>query len=265
MKTVKSGSSFLKLISLNIEGDKHIPDVLAFLKREKPEVVCLQEVYLQDFEFFKKELGMKGEHALMIKKPLYTKKDTGVPFPYGICLLNKYPFQQFRQSYYHGNAASVPELQKEDPNKEYGVLLYGTLEKENVKFTIGTTHFTWTPNGQADERQREHLSALLKILKGIPEIVFCGDFNAPRGRKIFAKIAQQYIDHIPKKYATSINKDVHQKGGLQLMVDGLFSTPHYKTRNVRLVKAGSDHLAITAEIARQTIKRQTKGPLRRGL
>jgi len=245
-----NSSSSLKLVSLNIEGDRHIPQVLAFLKQEHPEIVCLQEVFLPDFEMFKKELGMKGTYAIMVKKPLYAKKATRIPVPHGIGLLSKYPFQQIHKSYYHGDATSIQEIQKQNSSKEYGVLLYGTLIKEGIEFIIGTTHFTWTPNGKANEAQREHLRTLLKILKEIPEIVFCGDFNAPRGGEIFSKIAQRYTDHIPQKYTTSIDKDIHRKGDLNLMVDGLFGTPHYTTKNVRLVKGGSDHMAITAKIIR---------------
>ena len=76
-----TSSSSLKLISLNIEGDKHIPQVLAFFKREQPEIICLQEVFLPDFKMFKKELGMEGAHAIMIKKPLYAKKAARIPVP----------------------------------------------------------------------------------------------------------------------------------------------------------------------------------------
>ena len=40
----------LKLLSLNIERDKHLPKVVVLLKKEKPEVICLQEVQEPDFE-----------------------------------------------------------------------------------------------------------------------------------------------------------------------------------------------------------------------
>jgi len=250
-----SSSTFLKLVSLNIERNKHIPQVLAFLKQKQPEVVCLQEVFLQDFEMFKKELGMEGTHAEMIKKPRYSKERKNTPVSHGIGLLSSYPFQQLHKSYYYGDATSIQKIQKNEPSKEYGVLLYATLKKDGVEFTIGTTHFTWTPDGKADETQRKHLDKLLLILKTLPEIIFSGDFNAPRGGEIFTKIAERYTDHIPKKYTTSIDKNIHRAGDLKLMVDGLFSTPHYTTANVRLVEGVSDHMAIIAEVKR-TVKTQ---------
>jgi exonuclease III len=32
----------MKLININIEGDKHFDTVIPFLEKEKPDVLCLQ-------------------------------------------------------------------------------------------------------------------------------------------------------------------------------------------------------------------------------
>src|SRR3989338_3132306 len=54
----------MKLISINIELNKHYETVLSFLKKEKPDVVCLQELLEEDFERFKQELGMAGVYQV---------------------------------------------------------------------------------------------------------------------------------------------------------------------------------------------------------
>ncbi len=41
----------MKLISINIEINRHYDTVLNFLKKEKPDVVCLQEVLEDDLPF----------------------------------------------------------------------------------------------------------------------------------------------------------------------------------------------------------------------
>ena len=50
----------MKLISINIELNKHYKTVLDFLKQENPDVICLQELLGDDFENFKKVLGKQG-------------------------------------------------------------------------------------------------------------------------------------------------------------------------------------------------------------
>ena len=50
----------LKLVSTNIEGNRHLDKILPFLQKSKADVICLQEVYLPDFLMLKKMLGMRG-------------------------------------------------------------------------------------------------------------------------------------------------------------------------------------------------------------
>jgi endonuclease/exonuclease/phosphatase family metal-dependent hydrolase len=89
---------------------------------------------------------------------------------------------------------------------------------------------------------------LLEML-GQRSIILCGDFNAPRGREIFSRLAKRWHDNVPLHYVTSIDPKLHRAGPLQLMVDGVFSTTDYRVRNVVLHQGVSDHCAITADIA----------------
>ncbi|MEA2056412.1 MAG: hypothetical protein U9O78_01685, partial [Patescibacteria group bacterium] len=50
----------MKLISVNIEGDKHLDKVLPFLKKEQANVICLQEIYEHQQKNFEKELKMNS-------------------------------------------------------------------------------------------------------------------------------------------------------------------------------------------------------------
>ena len=118
-------------------------------------------------------------------------------------------------------------------------------------FSISTTHFTWTPDGDANEYQRKDLENLMKILDGYKSFVLAGDFNAPRGREIFSAIAAKYKDNIPLEYVSSIDSNLHRAPGLKLMVDGLFSTPDYKVEDAELVCGVSDHCAIVAKISKK--------------
>jgi endonuclease/exonuclease/phosphatase family metal-dependent hydrolase len=238
----------MKLISINIELDRRLDSVEEFLKKEQPDVVCLQEVFQHDLLDLEKKLGMTGVYASMGKYCVEPQKGC---LDLGVGILSKLPLEDVQRAYYSGDEASVDQVRIEGPNdaqRYYHVFVYG----ETQGITIGTTHFTWTPNGKADDVQREHLKELLKILSGIPEIMFCGDFNAPRGGEIFDALAQRYQDNIPKQYTTSINSDMHRKGeklrGRSLMVDGLFSTPSYAIQNVKLVGGVSDHMAMVAEV-----------------
>lgn len=242
-------SSSIKLVSINIEGARHLKSVLDFLYKTQPDVICLQEVFKRDFEWFKTELGMQGSYAIMVNKP-DNRSTGGKPISFGIGTLSTHELKNIKQQYYFGSPDSIDTIPKEDGSKEYRVFLSSVITRGKTDFIIGNTHFTWTPDGQADNFQREHIVKMLQILDSFPEIIFCGDFNAPRGKEIFQKIAERYRDHIPKKYTTSIDKDLHRKGDLQLMVDGLFSSKEYKTKNVHFIAGISDHQVLSVEIVR---------------
>ena len=248
------GKDGIKLVSLNIELAKHLDLVRAFLEKEKPDIACLQEVHEADLQEFAKEFGMEAVFGQMssIGRVEYTKP----PFePHGVGILSALPIQSVQLSYYRGDEETARKhvfdgTSRDDPHP----FLYVNAKKENESFVVGTTHFTWTPNGTPDDLQRRDMKSLLGILQDIPELVLCGDFNAPRGGEIFDALAQRYKDNIPLKYHTSIDVNLHRDGakmrGRSLMVDGLFTTPVFQCSNVRLVGGVSDHFAVVAEVHR---------------
>ena len=239
----------IRLISLNIERRKHLNRIFSFLQEYKPDVVCMQELFEKDVPYFEQELGMKMQFVAMTLSG-QGEKGVGTPMPMGIGIMSALPMTEPSIRYYYGNPDSLPNFVWLEMKTVNRMLLYTTVTKYGTAFTVGTTHFSWTPDGKANNRQRGEIQKLLAILADIPEIVFCGDFNAPRGGEIFAAIAQKYTDNIPQHYTTSIDGTLHRTGSLPYLVDGLFSTPYYKIKNVSLQCGVSDHCAIVAEVKR---------------
>ena len=244
--------SSLKLVSVNIELDKHLDLVRGFLAKEKPDVVCLQEVFEADLDQLAKEFNMQAVFGQMSS---IGKKDYNKPpfFPYGVGILSELSIKSRQKLYYSGSEEMAKTRQFKDNSREDGHLLVVTIvQKGEINFTIGTTHFTWSADGQADDLQKKDARSLLAVAKEFPELMMVGDFNAPRGGETFASIAKQYTDNIPIEYTTSIDADLHRdKEKIReksLMVDGLFTTKQYECKNVRLQNGISDHMAIVADV-----------------
>lgn len=235
----------LKLISINIENEKHIERVLDFIHREKPDVLCLQELLKRDVPVFEKALDAHGIFAPMGVLPVVGSQEI-----IGVGIISSLPLTDVRSRYYakYGEEPRLWTDEAADPTDR--VLLSAEIVANGIPYAVATTHFTWTPDGEATDRQRRDLSALLDVLSRYDEILFCGDMNAPRGQETFDAIARQYQDHIPKQHLTSLDPELHRtKGEKHLMVDGLFSTPPYATVDVRLQSGISDHMAIVATIS----------------
>lgn len=232
-----SDTHALKLISLNIELDRHLDRVLPFLQREQADVICLQEVRERNIAALKGGLKMeaiyvptcipdvkrvlgeieKGEGRLIVSEAMIKEG------PEGIAIFTAFPVRVSRTDWYFGNPTEVPRWSA-GPNRAF---LSATLEKEGMQYTVGTTHFTWTPDGKESPAQKRDMKKLLEILSRLPDLVFCGDFNVPRGGEMWARLAERYKDNIPAEYHSSLDPSLHRVGHFERMVDGLFCTPAY--------------------------------------
>jgi endonuclease/exonuclease/phosphatase family metal-dependent hydrolase len=226
----------LRLVSLNVERSKHLERILPFLDQHKPDVVCLMELMEKDIPSFK---AVAGEYVAY--EPMLTKHGSE-----GIGIFSRLPLRDVATHLYG----------------ERYFLLTAHVDAGGADFKIGATHFPVTPVGAPDDTQRACLSRLLAVLQTQGEIVFCGDFNAPRGGEIAAEIIRRYKDNIPASYTMSLDVALHRVGeakllsdaralGLEgLMVDYIFSTPGYMVSNVVMESGVSDHKALVATVSK---------------
>lgn len=236
----------LKLISLNIEGSKHLDRIIPFLQSEGPDVICLQEVFEKDLVEFSTQLAMECVFAPYGKVTTPNRYNIPNNGPWGVALLTKKTPDTVETHYYKG-AGDMPEFST--PTSVDRVLLTVQISHQGCAYPIATTHFTWSSGGEPSEEQRQDLDALLSCLEQYPDLVLCGDLNAPRGGEIFDMFLQQFHDYLPSEITTTIDKDLHYAGDLQLVVDALLCKGTYSAQNVRVVGGMSDHMAVVGEIA----------------
>lgn len=231
----------IKIVSLNIEFNKHFSTVIPFIKKENPDVLLAQEVLEEDLQSLSESFGMQYQYS-----PMAIIKFEESEKVIGIAIFTKHPILENEVAYYYGDPKNLPISDRTDPDKNARPIIIVTIEKDGTKYCLANTHFTWSPGGESNTQQKQNLDDMLKILSKFSDFVLCGDFNAPRGREIFDKLTELYIDNIPKNITTTIDKNLHKAGDLQLVVDGLFTTKGYKVENVRVVDGISDHMAIVA-------------------
>ncbi|MBU6323328.1 MAG: endonuclease/exonuclease/phosphatase family protein [Patescibacteria group bacterium] len=243
----------LSFVSLNIEKRKHLDAVLPFLAKRAADVVCVQELSELDIPAFEKELGASA-FLPMWRTADDSPDGDGPGTLVGVGIFSRLPFVRTDTRYYHRAAAGTPtfadkSVEEKRVSQNLGVLL-ADVEKDGVTYRSASTHFTWTPDGEADEYQRQDVRTMLDLLESEGEYVLCGDFNAPRGKEIFSAISAKLKDNVPSEYETSIDGNIHRAGALPYMVDGLFSTPGYAVSDVEMHCGVSDHCALTATIRR---------------
>ncbi|MBY0293649.1 MAG: endonuclease/exonuclease/phosphatase family protein [Alphaproteobacteria bacterium] len=235
--------NYLNILSLNIEKSNHFSRIISFFQQKKPNVLLLQEVFLEDIPILEKELGMKSTFAAM-KTLIYKEGQKTL----GLATFSTLPLAKTYRTYFFGTDENLPIGPEGNPSNIARAILLTEIVKDNKTYCLINTHFTWTPDGQDNPQQHQDLQNLFHLLSEIPEFILCGDFNAPRGKVIFNKIASKYKDNIPSHITTTLDKNLHRAGNLQLVVDGLFSTPKYSVESVEIFDGLSDHCAISAKI-----------------
>lgn len=244
----------LKLISLNIERSRHLSRNLPFFLAEKPDVLCLQEVFEADLERIQRELEMPFVLWLADGFVDDEANSTGQPGTSGVAILSRTPLRDTGREHYYlpenGIALEVSGGAEGFRSTNAQGVVWATVEKDEVSFTITNTHFTWTPDGYPNAFQETDFETLKKILANINSHVLVGDLNAPRGRGMWEKFCALYEkDNIPAEVETTIDPDLHRFGfRLRLVVDALFSMGRYQVSGVRVISGVSDHQAIVAEI-----------------
>ena len=238
----------LSLVSVNVEHYRHLDRVIPFLKAEAPDVTCVHELDERDVPAFEEACGPCVLYMREGTRDLGRGLST-----FGAGMFARVPTKDARALYYYGSAETIRE---DDGHSDWGTHVLGVLDaaKDGETYRIATTHFTWSERGAFDANQQRDLGALLPLLDSLGDVVFTGDLNAPRGREVFGTLAERYQDNIPQEHATSIDIDLHRAGKThreQLsdkMVDGLFTTPRYLAKDVRLQFGVSDHAAVVATI-----------------
>ena len=242
----------MKLISLNVEGSKHLDKTEAFINALKPDVICLQECDENTLSFLQK-LNYTT-HFLPVALRDYGTKI----LKEGVALASKLPMTTEGFVYFEPSAelnifksAFARETSKQG-------FVFGTIMLGTTPYHIASNHFTWTPDGNVPSQpQIEDMESFLAMTKDLPAHVMCGDFNIPRQHNyLYNNLTELYADNIPQTYKSSMDKSLHKLGSdtskeilfTDYMVDYVFSKPPYLVTDVRFQFGVSDHAAVLATI-----------------
>lgn len=238
----------IKLATLNIQGEKHLEEVMYFLKTEGPDIACLQEVGDTSVQPLSKVNNTIATFAPQVLTPGGIWEDAPSAKRAGLLILTRDILSEINTYVYRRNARGGLPTFDETPYRDNRLLLMGRFKGEGISVRIATTHFTYSPDGEPNFQQREDLGKILNFLSKKREIVLTGDFNAPRGGEIFNTLAGCLRDNLPPEITSTLDPRLHKAGALELVVDGIFSSGGYSVSSVRTVEGVSDHKAIVGVV-----------------
>lgn len=246
-----------KLLTVNIEGDKHLARLAPFIAEENPDIVCLQEAFREDMEEL---LGTEYQIEFL---PMCLKERVGGSLAqWGVAVATRAPAQHvIREYYYQPTTTLIPYDGHSIDTKRKTIwqgLVGVKVDDGGKSLMIFTTHFTWTPNGASNQYQANDMHGLLSFLSTQEPHILCGDFNIPRKQNaLYPILASHYTDHVPQEYGTSMYLPLHRtKDDLvqgpqvaSFMVDYILSTPNTYTISPADMRGNvSDHYALVSTI-----------------
>jgi endonuclease/exonuclease/phosphatase family metal-dependent hydrolase len=238
----------MKLIQLNMEGDRHLERVIPFLNKENADVWCLQEIEHLTFERIKTDFGLQGVFAEEIKE----KMPDGAIRSFGIAILTSLPILKSAVDYYQKHSDEF--LDRKKPSffeRLHHPLISVECEERGKRYTVTTTHFPKSEIGsEVSEHQKRVFKSFSKLLDLFQDIILTGDTNCPRGTELFDALAVRYKDNIPLDVETTLDNTLHRHAPLMYVIDAVFTSKEYNVRTIRLQDKVSDHIAVIAEIER---------------
>ena len=240
----------LNVLSLNIEGDKHLNRFIPFFINLPFDVVCLQEVMESDFIRIKTELHEVDGHFI----PMATRGKERSVFGLGIFVSKRLSFAYDEIQYHHApkkDGETLPFACPKNIHAAHRFVQYVRVHKEGRTYCVGHTHFTWTPDGYPNEEQHLLMPRVIDIVSG-KKLILLGDLNAPReldGEKgaIWDMLAKKFHDNIPQRIRSTLDPELHRVKGLERVVDCLF-TPAGFVAEVSVISGLSDHQLIAAVV-----------------
>lgn len=180
----------MKIAAWNVNSLKvRLPHLLDWLATENPDVICLQELKLEDDKFPRAEIEAAGYHAAFSGQKTYN----------GVALISRHPIEDVCLGNPH-----YPDEQKR--------LISGTINGVRVVSA-------YMPNGQAvgSEKYAYKLAWLDGLItwlgeeiKAHPQLALCGDYNiAPDDRDV----------HDPKRWAGEILCSEPERQAFQRLLD----------------------------------------------
>lgn len=244
--------TMISIVSINMEGDRHLDMVFGFIGTNRPHCLALQEAPASVVDKLVR-LGYFVSFAPMTYETSVAPGDT-----LGILLATITP-ATFTTHYYSAKYGTPTAFNPHDQHTKAYPIVHATLTVDSQRVIIGTTHLYDTFDGLANSDQTACVDALLAYTETLPPHYLIGDFNMPREHNTNYErfLAAGYTDHIPKTYTSSLDRTLHRKGNATdlnapifdiYMVDYLFGMAPYRVTDVTLTFGVSDHAALSATI-----------------
>lgn len=243
----------VKVLTLNIwNGGVFFENIIAFLKKEQPDILLLQEVYegygdrkrLQErsYALLKKELGYP--HSAFAPEFFDTRAEVNVDC--GNAIFSRFPLFPHHPVFFMSNYRAIDEAS--DVKRFPRNILRADIELGEKLLSVFVTHGIWGTDNKSTPERLVMSSAIQNEVLKTDYAILGGDFNCDQNSRTIRPIAKYLKNVLKGELKTSFNmKHKKQSGYGRSVVDMLFITPNIQVVNHYCPQVDvSDHLPLVA-------------------
>lgn len=242
----------ISILQWNIWCDEDVRNNLKFLKDNRTDVICLQELTINYPKQYVKNSPEYIANGLVYNghwQELPIESVSGGKLMLANGIFSKFPITN-KKVYWTSNPKNSGGY-----SNEKRVYVQAELELGKQKLKIGTTHMSYTHKFEPNEQKKNETDKLIKyIASNKSKFIICGDMNASPGsytvkklESIFKNIGPNYSKKTWTTKPFSYNGFV--ENDLNWRLDHLFATEDIKLIKSSVLKTDlSDHLPILSEV-----------------
>lgn len=237
-------------------GGKLFENIAAFIAAQRPDILCLQEVYNAETYPVDTKWHHVGSLATMLGfshyafNPAFTRLEpSGFRMQNGNAVLSNLPIKSSVSTFFdvpfNGSYIEKPGDFQLTPRN----LQHVELEMANQTLHIFNTQGIWGFDGADNERRLAMGDTIAREVAGVRPALLMGDFNVEERTQTMQKITETMKNVFAGELTTSFNMQQKNGGGFATsVVDMMFVSPDIRVTNHRVATENiSDHLALIAE------------------
>ncbi len=240
----------ISVLQWNVWYNEDLQKIADFLVQHPADILCLQELTIGHVPYADKTpeyLAEKlGYHCYYKEIPIETTAGKGITLASAI--LSKFPISASRFVWINEPRSGGGY------SDEYRAYVEVTLEINDQKVTLATTHLSYTDRFQPTAQKAKETANLVALLRQHTQnFIFTGDLNAPPDSPTIQAISEHLQNagpEITQKTWTTKPFDYngfHEKD-LNWRLDYVFATPDLRVTNAQIISTTtSDHLPILAK------------------
>lgn len=225
----------IKFINLNLwESGKLKDNTLNFLKRERPDILSLQEVWqcskiLEHIEIENLKKLLNLPHSVF--SSTFSTIKNWEKIVWGNAILSRFPIKNHHTTFFVGSYLDnyVPKV-KGDFSDLPRSFVSAEISINNTRLNVVNIHGVWGFNGEDNPNRLKMSMAVINEIKGKTNVILSGDFNTRPYTKSIKNIEKYLTNVFKDELITSFNikRKNHPGDYSTAVVDMVFASPNIK-------------------------------------